>query len=146
METWIDRKYRLELFNCCLKKPVFTGSPSKLAWKFECPLCGAAGASLVELPARSTYKFLCPSRNPRNCGVQVEFPILLKMWNPPLYRQYLEEREEAGTAGAGFNVPRASQVLPERRSRRRLEGRKRQVPPEPKTDGFEGFRDDPGVL
>ena len=65
----------------------------------------------------------------------MEFPVLLKMWNLPLYHQYLQEREEEGTAGAGFNVPKASQVLPQRRSKRRLEGRKRQVPQELKNDG-----------
>lgn len=68
----------------------------------------------------------------------MEFPVLLKMWNLPLYRQYLQEREEVGTAGAGFNVPLASQVMPQRRSKRRLEGRKRQVPQEPNTGGSEG--------
>jgi len=47
------------------------------------------------------------------------------MWNLPLYRQYLQEREEEGTAGAGFNVPLASQVMPQRRSKRRLDRGKR---------------------
>ncbi len=135
METFVDRKYRRSLFECCLEKPVPVGSPSIPKWRLECPLCGGAGASLVWLPARNTYKFFCSAKNPRNCGVQVEFPVLLKMWNLPLYRQYLQEREDEGTAGAGFNVPLASQALPQRRSKRRLEGRKRQVPPEPKNDG-----------
>jgi len=142
MESFVDRKYRLKLFEYCLKKPVLLGSPSVPQWRLECPLCGASGASLVWLPARSTCKFLCSTKNPNNCRVQVEFPILLKMWNLPLYYQYLQEREEEGTAGAGFNVPKASQVLPQRRSKRRLEGRKRQVPPEPKTDGS-GHLEDP---
>lgn len=135
METLIDRNYRQRLFECCLKRPVQVGSPGTHKWKLECPLCGGAGALLVWLPARNTYKFLCSSSNSRNCGVQVEFPVLLKMWNLPLYHQYLQEREEEGTAGAGFNVPKASQVLPQRRSKRRLEGRKRQVPQELKNDG-----------
>jgi len=138
MESLIDRKYRLALFDACLKKPVPTGTPGKPKWKLECPLCGASGASLLWIPSRSTTKFFCPTRNSRNCGVQMEFPVLLKMWNLPLYRQYLQEREEVGTAGAGFNVPLASQVMPQRRSKRRLEGRKRQVPQEPNTGGSEG--------
>ena len=133
MESFIDEEYRLALFDSCLKKPVFTGTPSNPSWKLECPLCGAAGASLVWLPSRSTTKFLCPTKSSRNCRVQVEFPVLLKMWNLPLYYQYLQEREEEGTAGAGFNVPLASQVLPQRRSKRRLNRSKCQVPPEPKT-------------
>ena len=135
MESLIDRKYRLALFDSCLKKPVFTGTPSNPSWKLECPLCGAAGASLVWMPVRSTSKFFCSTKSSRNCRVQVEFPVLLKIWNLPLYRQYLQEREEAGTAGAGFNVPLASQVMPQRRSKRRLDRRKHQVPPEPKTGG-----------
>lgn len=85
MESFADRKYRLNLFEYCLKKPVLVGSPSVPQWRLECPLCGASGASLVWLPARNAYKFLCSTKNRNNCGVQVEFPILLKMWNLPLY-------------------------------------------------------------
>ena len=70
--------------------------------------------------------------------MQMEFPVLLKVWNLPLYRQYLQEREEEGTAGAGFNVPLASQLMPKRRSKRRLEGCKRQVPQETKAGGSDG--------
>ena len=142
MESSVDRKYRQKLFEYCLKKPVPVPVPGVPQWRLECPLCGASGSSLVWLPARSTYKFLCSTKSPSNCRVQVEFPILLKMWNLPLYYQCLQEREEEGAAGAGFNVPKASQVLPRRRSKRRLEGRKRQVPPEPKTDGS-GHSEDP---
>lgn len=138
MESLIDRKYRCALFDTCLKKPVPVGTPGKPSWKLECPLCGAAGASLVWMPARDTTKFFCSTKNSRNCRVQVEFPVLLKMWNLPLYRQYLQEREEAGTAGAGFNVPLASQVMPQRRSKRRLDRSKYQVPQEPKNDGSGG--------
>jgi len=138
MESIVDRKYRLALFDTCLRKPVPNGTPGVPRWKLECPLCGAAGASLVWMPSRSTNKFFCSSRNSRNCGAQMEFPVLLKAWNLPLYRQYLQEREEAGTAGVGFNVPLASQVMPQRRSRRRLEGRKCQVPQEPNTGASEG--------
>ena len=135
MESLIDRKYRLALFDSCLKTPEFNGTPSNPRWKLECPLCGGAGASLVWLPARNTSKFFCSTKSSRNCRVQVEFPVLLKMWNLPLYRQYLQEREEEGTAGAGFNVPLASQVLPQRRSKRRLDRSKYQVPPEPRSGG-----------
>ena len=135
MESFIDREYRRALFKCCMSKPVKTGSSATPNWKLECPLCGGSGASLVWLQAKGTYKFLCSSKNSRNCRVQVEFPVLLKMWNLPLYRQYLQEREEEGTAGAGFNVPRASQVMPPIRSRRRLDWCKRQVHREPKTGG-----------
>jgi hypothetical protein len=138
MESFIDRKYRNLLFSCCLKKPVMTGSPGIPKWKLECPLCGGAGASLVWMPGLSTYKFLCSTRNPRNCGTHAQFPVLLKLWNPSLYFQYLQEREEEGSAGSGFNVPRASEVMPQRRSQRHLDGRRRQVPQEPKTGGAEG--------
>jgi hypothetical protein len=138
MESVIDREYRLALFDSCLKKPVMTGSPAVPKWKLECPLCGAAGASLVWLPGLATYKFLCSSRNPRNCGVHAQFPVLLKLWNPSLHLQYLQEREEEGTAGFGWNVPRATEVIPHRRSKRSLEGRKRQVPKEPNTGASGG--------
>lgn len=145
MESSIDRKYRFALFDTCLKKPVPVGTPGKPSWKLECPLCGAGGASLVWMPARDTTKFFCSTKNSRNCRVQVEFPVLLKMWNLPLYRQYLQEREEAGTAGAGFNVPLASQVMPQRRSRRRLQGRRRQVPREPDTGAPESSQGELGA-
>lgn len=138
MESIIDRKYRLALFDACLRNPVMVGSPAVPKWKLECPLCGGSGASLVWIPGLSTYKFLCSSRNPRNCGVHAQFPVLLKLWNPSLYLQYLQEREEAGTAGTGWNVPRATEVMPQRRSKRRLEGRRRQVPQEPNTGASGG--------
>jgi hypothetical protein len=114
MESFIDRKYRLILFKCSDKEPVFTGSPQIPKWKLQCPLCGGSGASLIWLPARDTWKFLCDSSRRGNCGVHAEFPILLKIWNPNLYREYLQEREEAGTTGFGFNCPR----LPENTARR----------------------------
>ena len=144
MESITDRKYRLALFGSCLKKPLMTGSPAVPKWNLECPLCGAAGASLVWLPGLATYKFLCSSRNPRNCGVHAQFPVLLKLWNPSLYLQYLQEREEAGTAGCGWNVPRATEVMPQRRSKRSLESRKHQVRQELKTGGSGGFAGDSG--
>lgn len=138
MESIIDRKYRQALFDSCLRKPVMVGSPGVPRWKLECPLCGASGASLVWVPGLSTYKFLCSSRSPKNCGVHAQFPVLLKLWNLNLYLQYLQEREEAGTAGAGWNVPRATEVMPQRRSQRRLEGRRRQVPQEPNSGASGG--------
>ena len=146
MESITDRKYRLELFDSCLRKPVMTGSPAVPKWKLECPLCGATGASLVWMPGLSTYKFLCSSRNSRNCGIHAQFPVLLKLWNRSLYLQYLQEREEAGTAGSGWNVPRATEVMPQRRSKRSLEGRKRQVRQELNTGGSDAFTDDSGGM
>ena len=136
MESLVDRNYRLTLFDYLERKPVLVGSPGQPKWKLECPLCCTNGASLIWLPGRNTYKFCCSTKNSRNCGVQVEFPILLKMWNLPLYRQYLQEREEEGTAGSGFNVPRASEVMPQRRSKRHLDGRNSQITPEPDASGF----------
>lgn len=146
MESLIDRKYRLALFDTCLKTPVFTGTPTNPRWKLECPLCGAAGASLVWMPVRNTSKFFCSTKSSRNCRVQVEFPVLLKIWNLPLYRQYLQEREESGTAGFGFNVPLASQVMPHRRSKRRLDRRKHQVPQQPNSGSSGGSGDDSADL
>ena len=106
MESLIDRKYRLLLFQCSAKPPVFAGSPSNPKWKLECPLCGAPGASLVWISSKNTYKFLCSASRRGNCGVHVEFPVLLKMWNLRLFDQYLQEREDEGTTGFGFNCPR----------------------------------------
>jgi len=120
MESYVDRKYRLYLFSSCLVKPAFVGTPNCAKWRLECPLCGFAGAHLIWLPGRNTFKFLCSAKSAKSCATHAEFPVLLKMWNLSLYRAYLQEREEEGTAGAGFNVPLASQVLPQRRSSGRL--------------------------
>ena len=113
MESFIDRRYRLLLFQCCAKNPVFTGSPTNPKWKLECPLCGASGASLVWMPSKSTFKFLCPASRRQNCGVHAEFLILLKMWNVRLFAQYLQQREEEGSTGPGFNCPRLADAFPQ---------------------------------
>ncbi len=113
MESFIDRRYRLLLFQCCARNPVFTGSPTNPKWKLECPLCGASGASLVWMPSKNTFKFLCPASRRQNCGVHAEFPILLKMWNVRLFAQYLQQREEEGSTGPGFNCPRLADAFPQ---------------------------------
>ena len=105
-ESWTDRKYRLLLFDTFLKKPEQTKLQGKTCWTLECPLCGAKGAQLVELPHKSTWKFLCSTKSRKNCQVQMELPVLLKTWCPSLFLSYQQERTDAGTAGAGFNCPR----------------------------------------
>ena len=127
-ELDVDRKYRQHLFAYLDNPPEFTGTPTKPKWQLECPMCGAKKATMVWCPDLSTYKFFCSKTNRRACGISCQFPVLLKVWNPPLYRMYLDEREAEGTAGAGWNVPKASQVAPTRRSSRRLSWRKSQVP------------------
>jgi hypothetical protein len=118
MESFVDRKYRLLLFRCCVEKPVLIGSPAIPKWKLECPLCGGAGASMVWIGSKSTYKFLCSASRRGNCGVHAEFPVLLKIWNRSLFDQYLQEREEEGTTGFGFNCPRRSPERPSGASQR----------------------------
>ena len=113
-ESYIDRKYRLLLFDTCLKKPELTKLQGKTCWTLECPLCGAKGAQLVWMDHKSTWKFLCSTKNRKNCQVQMEFPVLLKTWCPSLFLSYQQERTEAGTAGAGFNCPR---IDPQKASR-----------------------------
>jgi hypothetical protein len=81
MESSIDHRYRLKVFECLLEKPVFIGSLTNPKWRLECPLCCAPGASLVWMERKNTFKFLCSSSRRQNCGVHAEFPILLKMWN-----------------------------------------------------------------
>jgi hypothetical protein len=112
MESFIDHKYRRKVFEYLPKKPVFTGSPAIPKWKLECPLCGAPGASMVWIEHRNTFKFLCSSSRRQNCGVHAEFPILLKRWNVGLFAQYLQEREEEGSTGPGFNCPRLADAFP----------------------------------
>ena len=137
-ECLTDFKYRQLLFKCLDRVPEFTGTYMNPKWQLDCPICGAKRAQLVWINRRDTYKFICPSNSRRNCGLHAEFPILLKVWNPPLYLQFLQERQEEGTAGAGWNVPLASEVTPHRRSQRRLNWRICQVhdqvnpsPPDP---------------
>jgi len=105
-ESYIDRKYRLLLFDTCLKKPELTKLQGKTCWTLECPLCGAKGAQLVWLPHKSTWKFLCSTKSRKNCQSHMEFPVLLKVWCQSLFLCYQQERAEAGTTGAGFNCPR----------------------------------------
>lgn len=106
-ESCVDRKYRLLLFDTCQKKPELTKLQSKTCWTLECPLCGANGAQMVWMPHKSTWKFLCSTRSRKNCQAHMEFPVLLRTWCPSLFLSYQQERTDAGTAGAGFNCPRA---------------------------------------
>lgn len=140
-ETLTDFKYRQLLFKCLDRQPEFIGTYKNPKWELDCPICGAKRSKLVWIDRRSTYKFICPSNSRRNCGLHAEFPILLKVWNPPLYLQFLQEREEEGTAGAGWNVPRSSLLTPHRRSKRPLNWCRSQVPNQvkpPSPDPSEG--------
>ena len=130
-ESFVDRKYRLHLFQYLDKSPEFIGTAYKPKWHLECPLCGAKKATMVWCPDLSTYKFFCSKTNRRACGISCQFPVLLKVWNPPLYRMYLDEREAEGTAGAGWNVPKASAMYPNRRVQSPLGWHRCQVPNEP---------------
>jgi len=132
-KSLVESKYLNTLLKCSKSEPVFVGSPLKPAWEMDCPLCGGRKAKLIWIDSRSTYKFFCPSGKSRShCGFSGEFQVLLKVWNRPLWIQYLQERESEGTAGFGFRCPLASQVAPTRRSRRHLTWGKSQVPHEPK--------------
>ena len=81
------------LFQYLDKKPEFTGTPYKPKWQLECPICGAKKSTLVWMPDRQTYKFFCSKSNRLACGSACEFPVLLKIWNQPLWMAYLEERK-----------------------------------------------------
>ena len=105
-ESYIDRKYRLELFSSCSSAPEVKRWNPNLTWRMECPLCGARNSHLVWMPHKRTWKFLCSTKSRGNCQSQMEFPVLLRAWNPSLFRSYQQERFEAGTTGAGFNCPR----------------------------------------
>ena len=131
-KSLVESKYLNTLLKCSYHQPDFIGTPHKLAWELDCPLCGGRKAKVVWMESRSTYKFLCPAeRSKSHCGFAGELQVLLKVWNRPLWVQYLQEREAEGTAGSGHNCPKASQVAPTRRSSRRLSWRKSQVPNEP---------------
>ena len=133
-KSLVESKYLSVLLKCSYNQPNFTGSPSKHRWELDCPLCGGRKSQLVWMDSRNTYKFMCPTgKSKTNCGFAGEFQVLLKAWDRSLWIQYLQEREAEGTAGLGWNCPKASQVVPERRSKRRLEWKKYQVPTEPKT-------------
>jgi hypothetical protein len=131
-ESLVDYKYRRHLFKYLDKPPETVGVRGhRPTYKMECPLCGAKKATMVWCPDLSTYKFFCSKTNRRACGVSCQFPVLLKVWNPPLYRMYLDEREAEGTAGAGWNVPRASAMYSTRRVQPPLRWHRYQVPEEP---------------
>lgn len=131
-ESLVDYKYRRHLFKYLDKPPETVGVRChRPTYKMECPLCGAKKATMVWCPDLSTYKFFCSKTNRRACGISCQFPVLLKVWNPPLYRFYLEEREAEGTAGAGWNVPKASALYPNRRVQSPLGWHRCQVPDQP---------------
>ena len=114
-ESYIDRKYRLELFNSCIYAPKLKRcNPAKPFYELECPLCGAPKSHLVWMPHKRTWKFLCSTKNRRNCQSQMEFPVLLKTWCEELFLSYQWERFDAGTTGAGFNCPRPTNPLSKR--------------------------------
>lgn len=140
-ESFIDRKYRLHLFQYLDKSPEFIGTSHKPKWQLECPLCGAKKATMVWCPDLSTYKFFCSKSNRRACGISCQFPVLLKVWNQPLYLMYLDEREAEGTAGAGWNVPKASVMNPNRRVQRPLDWHRCQVQEQPRTGPEQGSAD-----
>ena len=100
-ELLVDKRYREILFAYLDEEPNNTGTEFKPNWKLECPFCGAKKSTLVWMPDRQTYKFFCSKPNRCVCGHPCEFPVLLKIWNQPLWMAYLVEREESGTAGAG---------------------------------------------
>ena len=131
-KSLVESKYVNTLLKCSYHQPDFIGTPHKLAWELDCPLCGGRKAKLVWMDGRNTFKFFCPvERSKCHCGFAGELQVLLKVWNRPLWVQYLQEREAEGTAGSGHNCPKASQVAPTRRSSRRLSWRKSQVPDQP---------------
>ncbi len=105
-ESYIDHKYRKQLFDTCTYQPELVRLGLRTTYKLECPLCGAKGAHLIWMQHRRTWKFLCSSKSRANCQSHMEFPILLKAWCPELFRSYQQERLDAGTTGAGFNCPR----------------------------------------
>ena len=128
-KSLVESKYVNTLLKCSYHQPDFIGTPHKLAWELDCPLCGGRKAKLVWMDGRNTFKFFCPAeRSKSHCGFAGELQVLLKVWNRPLWVQYLQEREAEGTAGSGHNCPKASQVAPTRRSQRRLSWRKSKVP------------------
>jgi len=134
-ESLVDSKYLRHLFKYLDNPPEPVGVRGhKPTYKLECPLCGAKKATMVWSPQLGTYKFFCSKTNRRACGISCQFPVLLKVWNQPLYLMYLDERQAEGTAGAGWNVPKSSLVNPKRRSKRQLDWRTSQVPDQPRTD------------
>ena len=137
-ESFVDRQYRLRLFQYLDEKPEFTGTPYKPKWQLECPLCGAKKSTLVAMPDRQTYKFFCSKSHRSACGIACEFPVLLKVWNQPLWFEYLAEREEEGTVGAGWNVPKVSLMNPTPRPRKKRRCRNRQVPNQPRNGSAPG--------
>ena len=90
-ESYIDRKYRLELFNSCSSAPEVKRWNPNLTYRMECPLCGARNSHLVWMSHKRTWKFPCSTKSRANCQSQMEFPVLLRAWNPSLFRSYQQE-------------------------------------------------------
>ena len=137
-ELLVDKRYRELLFAYLDEEPNNTGTEFKPNWKLECPLCGAKKSTLVWMPDRQTYKFFCSKPNRCVCGHPCEFPVLLKIWNQPLWMAYLVEREESGTAGAGWNVPKVSLMNLSPCPRKQRLRFNRKAPRQHKTDGKPG--------
>ena len=137
-ELLVDKRYREILFAYLDEEPKNTGTGFKPNWKLGCPLCGAKKSTLVWMPDRQTYKFFCSKPNRCVCGHPCEFPVLLKIWSQPLWMAYLVEREDSGTAGAGWNVPKASLLHKSPSPIKKRGCRNHQVSRQLKTDGKPG--------
>ena len=98
-ESYIDYRYRKMLFKVFEQQPTIKRWNPNLTYRMECPLCGARNSNLVWMPHRRTWKFLCSTKSRANCQSQMEFPVLLRAWNPELFLSYQQERFEAGTTG-----------------------------------------------
>ena len=84
-EDYIDFKYRKWLFACQSRVPDIVNGFGGHCYQLECPLCGAPKSHLKWMPHKRTWKFICSTRSKRNCQSQLEFPVLLKVWNPDLF-------------------------------------------------------------
>ena len=105
-ESYIDMKYRLWMFKVLGCEPESKVGHPNVLQRVTCPICDGRNGSMVWMPHKKTWKFLCDTKNPKNCHSHMEFPVLLRAWNPSLFKSYQQERLEAGTTGAGFNCPR----------------------------------------
>jgi len=82
-------------------------------WKFPCPFCcekvsktSKKKTQCAALIPNGNYSYVlrCCCKKSMECYDNMLFPIFLKTYNPPLYKQYHLEREVAGTTGKGHNI------------------------------------------
>lgn len=115
MEHPVDCHYRQIVLDFYMCGAVLGGSSECPIWLSACPFCSDAHrspkkrekpcATLLWVPSRSTWKFVCSEDGAYGCRSELSFPTFLKKLNSAMGRQYLADRYGVLTAARGAYCP-----------------------------------------